>query len=79
MASITVISGWHCVGAILVFRVGHLVEANLMIKLSASIRVPNFIPCMIESKLCHWQMRNNVLGMNHSVIFSTWVESHDMV
>ena len=74
MASITVVRGRHCVGAILILRAGHLVEANLMIELSAGIWVPDLISRMIESKLCHWQVRNDVLGVHHSVVFTTGVE-----
>ena len=50
-----------------------------MIELSAGIRVPDLIPRMIESKLSHWQVRHDVLRMNHSVVLATRVERHDVV
>ena len=79
MASITVVSGRHCVSATLVLGSGHLVEANLVVKLSASIGIPHFIARMVESQLAHWEVRHDVLCVHHSVVLSTWVESHDVV
>jgi len=79
MASIAVVCGWHCVSTVSVLTSTDLVDANLMIKLSACIQIPHFISSMIETELSHGQVRYYILRMHHSVVFATWVKLHYVV
>jgi hypothetical protein len=79
MASIAIVCGWHRVSTVSVLTSTNLVDTNLMIKLSASIQIPHFIPSMIESELSHGEVRHYILRMHHSVVFATRVKLHYVV
>ena len=62
-----------------VLRNAWLVQADLVVKFSATLIIPNFITSMVEIKLSHRQVWDWIISMHHPIVGATWEETHDMI